>query len=139
MNLAEASKALVNDGGLPNAQFTEVSLSDKNATEALGTSGAIVYTRLPVYNNVDLETFCPGGKSTVFITSDSDQEKPDVSAATNAPEEDSHDHEDGEDHDSHDHDHDHDDEDHDDSSATASSLLLSVLATVMVAIATTTM
>jgi hypothetical protein len=72
-NLAEAVTALVRNEPLSALQFTEVSLEastkDEEAfgIEALGKSGSIVYTRLPVYENVDLETFCPGGQSSIFI------------------------------------------------------------------------
>ena len=71
-NLAEAVTALVRNEPLSALQFTEVSLEASNdeeafGVEALGKSGSIVYTRLPVYGNVDLETFCPGGQSSIFI------------------------------------------------------------------------
>lgn len=74
MNLAEAVTALVENGPLSSVQFTEITLADQDAREALGTSGAIVYTRLPIVQGVDLETFCPGGQSTIFVADDSDQE-----------------------------------------------------------------
>jgi hypothetical protein len=108
-NLAEASTALVQNGGLSSVQFTEVSLSDE-ATSALGSSGAIVYTRLPIVNNVDLESFCPGGQSNIFITADSDSDaepavaEPPVVAEPVVEEEDSHDsHDHGDEEEEHDH------------------------------------
>ena len=73
-NLAEAVTALVENGSLSPVQFTEVTLADQDAKEALGKSGAIVYTRLPIVESVDLETFCPGGQSNIFIADDTDQE-----------------------------------------------------------------
>ena len=80
LNLAEAVTALVENGPLSSVQFTEITLTDENqnAKEALGKSGAIVYTRLPIVNNVDLETFCPGGQSTIFVADDSDKEVIDI-------------------------------------------------------------
>ncbi len=73
-NLAEAITALVQNGPLSSVQFTEITLADQDAKEAIGKSGAIVYTRLPIVNSVDLETFCPGGQSNIFVTDDSDEE-----------------------------------------------------------------
>jgi len=76
-NLAEAVTALVNNSPLSAVQFTEVSFDGDHggATEALGKSGAIVYTRLPIFtndtHNADLETICPGGGlSNIFIAND---------------------------------------------------------------------
>ena len=106
LNLAEAVKALVNGEPLSSTSFTEASFADVDAVEAIGTSGAIVYTRLPIVNNVDLETFCPGGKSNIFITSDSDAEPPLVAepVVEEEEEEDSHDsHDHGETEEEHDH------------------------------------
>ena len=80
-NLAEAVTAMVNNAPLSSVQFTEISLTEQGtsgATIALGKSGAKVYTRLPIFNGVDLETFCPGGSSKIFVTDDSDQVKPPV-------------------------------------------------------------
>jgi len=71
-NLAEAVTALVNFKPLSSVQFTETTF--EGGATATGKSGAKVYTRLPIVNGVDLETFCPGGESKIFVTDDSDQE-----------------------------------------------------------------
>eukprot|EP00587_Corethron_hystrix_P009309 CAMPEP_0113301502 /NCGR_PEP_ID=MMETSP0010_2-20120614/2709_1 /TAXON_ID=216773 ORGANISM="Corethron hystrix, Strain 308" /NCGR_SAMPLE_ID=MMETSP0010_2 /ASSEMBLY_ACC=CAM_ASM_000155 /LENGTH=367 /DNA_ID=CAMNT_0000155145 /DNA_START=1266 /DNA_END=2369 /DNA_ORIENTATION=+ /assembly_acc=CAM_ASM_000155 len=64
-NLAEAIVALANGEALSSVDFTETIITnDGNAgKQALGSSGARVYTRLPVWNGTDLEEFCPGGMS----------------------------------------------------------------------------
>ena len=86
-NLAEAVTVLAGSGdgdepaSLSSVQFSEVSLAETQARQAVGKSGAMVYTRLPTYGGVDLETFCPGSATNVFITSDADR----VPAPTDAP------------------------------------------------------
>ena len=76
LNLAEAVTALVQTTPLSAVSFTETSLADDSAKEALGASGAIVYTRLPIVNNVDLETFCPGGETKIFVALDDAPDEP---------------------------------------------------------------
>lgn len=68
-NLAEAIVALTNDEPLSSLDFTEVTITkDGNeGSQAVGGSGARAYTRLPVFNGIDLEEFCPG-KSSVYLT-----------------------------------------------------------------------
>ena len=89
-NLAEAVTVLAGSGdgdepaSLSSVQFSEVSLAETQARQAVGKSGAMVYTRLPTYGGVDLETFCPGSATNVFITSDADR----VPAPTDAPQDD---------------------------------------------------
>ena len=146
-NLAEAVRALTHtNAGLSSVQFTEVSFDGSETKEALGTSGAIVYTRLPVYNNIDLESFCPGGQSTIFIDdsmaveeSDADEEANDHDSHDEANDHDSHD--EAKDHDSHDdhgddHDHDHGEEDHHskDSSAAVRGWTLAIAAGLVAAL-----
>ena len=75
-NLAEAVVALANNEPLSSLDFSEVTITGTDGAEsgrqAVGSSGLKAYTRLPVFNGVDLETFCPGEATSdsVFITDD---------------------------------------------------------------------
>ena len=57
---------------LSTVDFSEVAITkDGNVgRHALGKSGARAYTRLPIYNGIDLETFCPGGSNSNIAISD---------------------------------------------------------------------
>lgn len=68
-NLAEAMVALTRGRPLPSLEFSNVSITwDGNDVENTGTggyqavsrSGIKVYTRLPMFQGIDLHTSCPG-------------------------------------------------------------------------------
>ena len=67
-NLAEAMSAITRNEILSNVEFTNVNLTSDGdpAGQGVSRSGVRVYTRLPVFNNTDLEIFCPG-KSNIVI------------------------------------------------------------------------
>jgi len=65
-NLAEAFVAFATGQPLSSVDFSEVSISG----QAIGSSGVKVYTKLPVWNGTDLETFCPGGPESNAKVSD---------------------------------------------------------------------
>ena len=71
-NLAEAFVAMAAGEPLSTTDFSEVTItSDGNAgAQAIGGSGVRAYTRLPVFDGVDLEEFCPGGKENNIMVSD---------------------------------------------------------------------
>ena len=77
-NLAEAMTALTRNEILSNVEFTDVTLTsdDDSSGQGISRSGVRVYTRLPIFNNTDLELFCPG-KSNIVIG-----EKPTVDTST---------------------------------------------------------
>ena len=91
-NLAEAMTAITRNEVLSNAAFTDVNLTlDGNSGgQGVSRSGVRVYTRLPVFNNTDLELFCPGesniviGEKPVTSTSDSDNESNSNGKSTNS-------------------------------------------------------
>lgn len=65
--------ALTNQEPLTSVDFSEVTITmDGNqGKQAVGSSGTRAYTRLPVFNGTDLDTFCPGGpKSNIYVTDD---------------------------------------------------------------------
>lgn len=73
-NLAEAIVAMANGEPLSTFDFTETSITEdgNEGRQALGGSGVRAYTRLPVFEGVDLETFCPGeSSSNIAIADDS--------------------------------------------------------------------
>lgn len=72
-NLAEAFVAFSTGNPLSSVDFSEVTVTmdGDEGGQAVGSSGARVYTRLPIWNGTDLETFCPGGpESNAMITDD---------------------------------------------------------------------
>ena len=61
-NLAEVMVSFAKGEPLSDLDFSEVTvIGTDGGGHAVGSSGASVYTRLPVWNGTDLETFCPGG------------------------------------------------------------------------------
>ena len=71
-NLAEAFVAMANGEPLSSLDFTEVTITmDGNTgSQAVGGSGVRAYTRLPMFGDIDLEEFCPGGASDNIVVSD---------------------------------------------------------------------
>jgi iron complex transport system substrate-binding protein len=61
-NLAEAMTAVYNGKPLSSAQFSLVDITSAGdeGTEAVSSSGVKVYSKLPIVNGIDLDTFCPG-------------------------------------------------------------------------------
>lgn len=73
LNLAEAFAALVRGEDLPSLQFTPTSIADdgtESSPQVLGMSGARVYSKLPMWNGTDLDTFCPGSNKDIQIRDD---------------------------------------------------------------------
>lgn len=73
-NLAEAVAALTRNESLSSVSFSKVSITasdedggDEGPQQAVLKSGIKVYTRLPVFNGTNLETFCPGTTTQVQI------------------------------------------------------------------------
>ena len=67
-NLAEAMVALARNVPLSQIDFSQISITADGDVGGQGVarSGVRVYTRLPIFNDTDLEDFCPG-TSTVEI------------------------------------------------------------------------
>lgn len=68
-NLAEAIDALAHSQTLSSVQFSPISITSDGdeGSQAVANSGVKVYTRLPVWNGTDLETFCPGSTTPIQI------------------------------------------------------------------------
>lgn len=67
-NLAEAMAALTRNEILSNVEFTNTNLTTDGDSGGQGVSrsGVRVYTRLPIFNNTDLESFCPGQSNLII-------------------------------------------------------------------------
>jgi hypothetical protein len=70
-NMAEAIAALARGKPLNALEFT----ANEDASEAVSLSGLKVWTTLPTWNGVDLETFCPGSTKDIEIRVVSDAEE----------------------------------------------------------------
>jgi len=76
-NLAEAFVALARGTPLPAIDFSSITIPSTHGggSQAVTRSGVKVYTKLPVYESVDLDSFCPGSSDLQIknITDDSDK------------------------------------------------------------------
>lgn len=62
-NMAEAIAALARGKPLNSLQFT----ANEEASEAVSLSGLKVWTTLPTWDGIDLETFCPGSHKNIEL------------------------------------------------------------------------
>ena len=73
-NLAEAMAALIRGEALPSLQFSQTSISAAgvadDSLQALGKSGVRVYEKLPIWDGINLDEFCPGSSTPLQIRDD---------------------------------------------------------------------
>lgn len=71
-NLAEAMAALTRGAPLPSLEFSQVATitGGGGGSQAVTRSGVKVYTTLPEYEGINLNTFCPGAPPNLVIVED---------------------------------------------------------------------